>query len=226
MASQPEQPLPVIIVGAGIVGLTLAQALKKHNIAYLIFERDAHHHARSSGWGLSICPEALRHCLPAALFELLHSAKVDPRQEGTGTLNRTCIFRHIYMDLSLLTSHRLLESGTGFLNLESGKPEFEIPSNRRLRVNRGLLRELLAAGIDVNWGKEITGFKATDAGVSVFFLLMQHVSTQKYSKPSLAACVAHNWSLAYPRSLPFDSRRKKFACKPPGLMSPKVTSLS
>jgi len=46
--------LPIIIVGAGIVGLALAQSLKKEGIPFEIYERDPHLHARASGWGISI----------------------------------------------------------------------------------------------------------------------------------------------------------------------------
>jgi len=39
--------LPIIIVGAGIFGMALAQSLKKEGIPFEIYERDSHLHARA-----------------------------------------------------------------------------------------------------------------------------------------------------------------------------------
>ncbi|KAK3299887.1 uncharacterized protein B0H64DRAFT_421345 [Chaetomium fimeti] len=142
--SEPCQ-LPVIIAGAGIVGLALAQALKKSGAPFCIYERDQNLHARFSGWGLSVNSEALRHCLPNSLFDRLDSIQVDPRQRPTSDI------------------------GTGFLNLETAQPWLTIPSSLRRRVDRGRLRELLATDIDVKWTKRVVSFKLTDSGVSVCF---------------------------------------------------------
>ena len=44
----------VLIIGAGIIGLSLAQAFRKHGIPYEIFERDPTPEYRGSGWGITI----------------------------------------------------------------------------------------------------------------------------------------------------------------------------
>lgn len=44
----------VLIVGAGIGGLTLAQALRKENISFEIFDRDEGEHSRRQGWAIGI----------------------------------------------------------------------------------------------------------------------------------------------------------------------------
>lgn len=46
----PQQP-HILIIGAGITGLTLGQALKKHGIPFTLFERDPTVLYRSRGWG-------------------------------------------------------------------------------------------------------------------------------------------------------------------------------
>ncbi|KAK3681293.1 FAD binding domain-containing protein [Podospora appendiculata] len=137
--------LPVIIVGAGIVGLALAQALKKAGIPFLIYERDQHIDARPSGWGISVSCAALETLLASALPSALGSIQVDPHQ-------RTDI-----------------DTASVFLNLETGETAFEIPPGACWRVSRGKLRELLARGIDVNWGKSVSDFRSTAHGVSVCF---------------------------------------------------------
>ncbi|KAK4200779.1 FAD binding domain-containing protein, partial [Triangularia verruculosa] len=136
--------LPVLIVGAGLVGLALAQALKKVGVPFRIFERDVRLHARASGWGISVSPEALQRCLPEDLVKQIYEIKVDPQQKATSI---------------------------GFFNLESGEEEFKIPSSFRLRVDRGLLRTLLATGIDVEWDKTVTGFRVVHKTIFVSFQL-------------------------------------------------------
>jgi 2-polyprenyl-6-methoxyphenol hydroxylase-like FAD-dependent oxidoreductase len=44
----------VLIVGAGLGGLLLAQSLRKRGIDFEIFERDAHADARQQGWALGV----------------------------------------------------------------------------------------------------------------------------------------------------------------------------
>lgn len=44
----------VLILGAGIGGLTLAQSLRKKGISYEIFERDRGDHVRPEGWAIGI----------------------------------------------------------------------------------------------------------------------------------------------------------------------------
>ncbi|KAL5050900.1 hypothetical protein BDW71DRAFT_194029 [Aspergillus fruticulosus] len=45
---------PVLIVGGGIVGLTLGQALKQRNIPFEIYERDLHPDSRGQGWAITL----------------------------------------------------------------------------------------------------------------------------------------------------------------------------
>ena len=44
----------VLIIGAGLGGLALAQALRKQRISFQIFERDIGPEARSQGWAVSL----------------------------------------------------------------------------------------------------------------------------------------------------------------------------
>lgn len=52
MASKPYPH--VLIVGAGLSGLTLAQILRKNRVSYEIFERDKSAEARAQGWAIAL----------------------------------------------------------------------------------------------------------------------------------------------------------------------------
>lgn len=54
MASNTAKTLHVLILGGGLGGLTLAQALRKKGIAFEIFERDSDRNARPQGWGITL----------------------------------------------------------------------------------------------------------------------------------------------------------------------------
>ena len=65
-------PLPVLIIGSGLGGLTLAHSLKKHNIPYRIFERDGSESQRAQGYRISLgsgAEEGLRSALTPELFD-------------------------------------------------------------------------------------------------------------------------------------------------------------
>jgi flavin-dependent dehydrogenase len=82
-----SKQLPVIVLGGGIVGLALAQALKKEGVPFKVYERDEHLDARSAGWGITIhwALPALKSCLPDDVFEEIDSIQVDPQQGLKGS---------------------------------------------------------------------------------------------------------------------------------------------
>src|SRR5919204_2416666 len=70
MASGPN----VIVIGAGLSGLCLAQGLRKAGIDVEVYERDASASTRGQGYRLTIDPlgsRALKACLPERLYDLL-----------------------------------------------------------------------------------------------------------------------------------------------------------
>lgn len=66
-------PLNVIIVGAGLGGLTLAQGLHAAGVDVAVYEKDPHPYARGQGYRIHLDPEAdrlLRACLPPLVYRL------------------------------------------------------------------------------------------------------------------------------------------------------------
>lgn len=131
-----QKPKPhVLIIGAGISGLLLAQRLQSRSIPFTIFDREPSPTARDKkenlGWGLTIhwSLAALRSLLPEALVHRLPETYVDRKAVEDG---RTGTFP--FYDLS-----------TG--ELKASVPE--VGEKNRVRVERRRLRELLGVGIEV-----------------------------------------------------------------------------
>ncbi|OQE16613.1 hypothetical protein PENFLA_c027G08386 [Penicillium flavigenum] len=133
---------PVLIVGAGIVGLTLGQALKQKNIPFEIYERDANPEARGQGWAITLhwALEYLEKMLSEETLARIQDVQVDP-------------------DVARNDSGNFL-----FINLETGQPKFKIPPNRRWRVNREKMRRALLHGIEdhVHWGRRVVGLNTLE----------------------------------------------------------------
>ncbi|KAI4113474.1 MAG: hypothetical protein LQ345_005560 [Seirophora villosa] len=124
----------ILIIGAGITGLVLAQALKKHGIAFTIFERDPNVSARGRGWGLTIhwSLDTFISLLPQHLVDRLPETYVDPEASKRG------------------------ENGNFlFFDLRSGVTRWKVPPNKRIRVSRERLRALLLDGLDIQWSRTL-----------------------------------------------------------------------
>jgi 2-polyprenyl-6-methoxyphenol hydroxylase-like FAD-dependent oxidoreductase len=71
----------VVIVGAGLAGLCLAQGLRQAGVDVAVYERDATASSRTQGYRISIDSrgaEALHTCLPARLNELFEGTCGQP----------------------------------------------------------------------------------------------------------------------------------------------------
>ncbi|KAF9894472.1 hypothetical protein FE257_007975 [Aspergillus nanangensis] len=132
---------PVLIVGAGIVGLTLGQALKQKNIPFEIYERDPNPDARGQGWAITLhwALEYIQQILPEDTLTRIQAVQVDPAvaQHDNGNFL--------------------------FINLATGEPKFKIPPSVRWRVNREKTRKALLHGIDahVHWGQRVVDVDTT-----------------------------------------------------------------
>ncbi|GKZ23611.1 hypothetical protein AbraIFM66951_009886 [Aspergillus brasiliensis] len=139
---------PVLIVGAGISGLLLAQHLQKLGVPYKIFERDAAIDARSGGWGLTLhwALPALRELLPDHLVERLPEAYVNKAAAARGDTGRF-----------------------SFFDLKTGSALYSVPAEERIRVSRVRLRQLVATGLDVQWNKTLENIESSGDTVTAYF---------------------------------------------------------
>jgi 2-polyprenyl-6-methoxyphenol hydroxylase-like FAD-dependent oxidoreductase len=115
----------VIVIGAGLGGLALAQGLRRAGIEVAVYERDTALTSRRQGYRLHLdaqARDALRRLLPTSLFELFQATAgtPDPR----------------FMLLDDQLNHVLTQ----------GEPELSEPAN--FAVDRLVLRQILLAGIE------------------------------------------------------------------------------
>src|SRR5690348_1083067 len=77
----PQSSLRVLVIGAGLGGLCLAQGLHKAGVEVAVYERDAGLAVRTQGHRVHIDSrgeQALRECLPPSLYELFLATRGQP----------------------------------------------------------------------------------------------------------------------------------------------------
>jgi 2-polyprenyl-6-methoxyphenol hydroxylase-like FAD-dependent oxidoreductase len=131
----PSQP-HILIVGAGITGLLLAQSLRKRQSSspslptpqFSLFERDPTPSFRGAGWGLTIhwALDDFVKLLPQYLVDRLPETFVDPEAVERGETGNFLLY-----------------------DLQTGEEKYRVPPNKRIRVSRERLRALLMDGLDV-----------------------------------------------------------------------------
>ena len=142
---------PILIIGAGISGLALAQGFLKAHIPFRIFERDSALNMRTQGYRVRINgtgQAALEQVLPPSLFSRLKASCAD-------------IANPTPANLDALTGE----------NIESMMGRMPIDPVRPLNADRMVLRSVLWQGLEkfVEFGKEFSSYEVTSTGVVVRF---------------------------------------------------------
>jgi salicylate hydroxylase len=146
-------PLHVVIIGAGIGGLCLAQGLKKAGISVAVYERDRTVTDRVQGYRVHINPagsRALHACLPPHLFDAFDRTGGKPSR----------------------AMHFLTEQMGVLLSVGGDLMEQRQPIARHRSVSRITLRQVLLSGLDgiVHFGKTFTRYEVrADARVVAHF---------------------------------------------------------
>ncbi|KAL8725154.1 MAG: hypothetical protein Q9166_007529 [cf. Caloplaca sp. 2 TL-2023] len=139
----------VLIIGAGITGLVLAQALKKEGIRCSIFEKDESLNVRSNEWTMAIhwSLDRLATLLPPHVYADMEKASCNPA-----------------IPIEAGGNYPIIHGETG--NMLAG-----VPYKKGLRVPRSKMRKLCGNGIDVQYGKYLSQieFGEHEQGVTVRF---------------------------------------------------------
>ncbi|QJB31458.1 FAD-dependent monooxygenase [Chitinophaga oryzae] len=133
--------MKVIIAGAGLGGLCLAQGLSKAGIGFEVYERDAAFDSRTQGYRIRIDhsgQQALAACLPSDLYNAFENTAALPAPVYT-------------LDTRMQTMEdKWVDQWI--------RDEREIPAD--LKADRHTLRRVLMQGIEdhVHFGKELTAY--------------------------------------------------------------------
>lgn len=81
-----QERLPVIVAGAGLVGVLLGQLLKQNGIPFEIYDRDEGLGSRYGGWAISLhwIEAELKRVLAGDMYERIKAGHVDPETYATG----------------------------------------------------------------------------------------------------------------------------------------------
>lgn len=147
--------MKIIIVGAGIGGLCLAQGLKKTGFEFVVYERNSDSEKWLEGYRLHINPmgsSSLHHCLPDNLWKAFLAGTAD-KQDGFGFLTEQM------KKLVLIDENMMI----------GGKTE---PEKGQYAISRIILRKILMSGIEdnISFGKSFNRFEQhPDGRVKVYF---------------------------------------------------------
>lgn len=149
--------MTVIIIGAGIGGLCLAQNLKKNGINVQVFERDASANQRLQGYRLHLDADgilALKESLPEKLFQLFELTSTNPLPYTTILDTELKLSKRFPIDSYSKTEHHV-ETGIA----------------KHLNVNRATLREILLRGLEdiCHFGAKFDHYETDKSGVTAFF---------------------------------------------------------
>ncbi|KAJ5817000.1 hypothetical protein N7447_009233 [Penicillium robsamsonii] len=143
---------PILIIGAGLGGLCLAQGLKKRNIPFKIFEQDERHDLRTQGYRLRVSTEgiyALRDTLSPEIYALFEN---------------TCAE-------TVIGGVRLKPDGTPLGGTGPPRPRGSALFPEPQTVDRNTFREVLLTGLDehVFFGKSFDHYTVSDGDTIAFF---------------------------------------------------------
>ncbi len=149
--------LKVLIVGAGLGGLCLAQALLQYDIDVEIFERDTSFWDRPQGYRLHIDSDgvnALYQSLTSELYNLFDATSMKPLPFTT------------IIDTNLAVQIRRSSDEHGSTQVHSSH---DLSSH--MNVNRATLRRILFTGLEniVHFGKELSYYESDEKGVTITF---------------------------------------------------------
>jgi 2-polyprenyl-6-methoxyphenol hydroxylase-like FAD-dependent oxidoreductase len=142
--------LPVLIIGAGLAGLTVARALLRSKIPAIVFEASAQ--GRSPGYGLTLRPAAYR-----PLLEVL-------------SIDETTFKQRVAVDAAIggsgkVQKHLEVDARHGKMRESESESNDDYPC----RVNKRKLRDLLAENIDIRWEHKFKSLQVDTDNVTATF---------------------------------------------------------
>lgn len=153
---------PILISGAGLASLLLAQSLRRSSIPFHIFERDSSLSSRAQGYRLRLSSaglDAIEEALGPEGFKTFWAACGQTAGSGFSSMN--AITNEV---LSSMPANAAPPSSTD----DDGKPK-EVLGSRNgkiVGISRGDMRKIFMAGCEpyIQWSHHVTGYELTGSG--------------------------------------------------------------
>ncbi|KAK1815436.1 hypothetical protein LTR12_010154 [Friedmanniomyces endolithicus] len=160
---------PILICGAGLASLLLAQLLLQAKIPFLVFERDAGVSFRAQGYRLRLS----RECLDA----LEAGLTPDRWQKFWDTCGKTAGAGFAALDAITgedVTEARKYEGAAAPRRddeAKGGKMDLSSRDGKIVGIARGEMREQFMIGCEdfIRWSHHVAGYELTDSGVRALF---------------------------------------------------------
>ena len=145
---------PILISGAGIASLLLAQSLRLSKIPFRIFERDASFAFRAQGYRLRLSSEgldAIEGALDPETFQKFWAKCGQTDGSGSGPTEFNAV--------------------TGEQNNQTVPEALTSRGGKIVGISRGDMRKVFADGCEdhIEWSKHVAGYELTDDGVKAIF---------------------------------------------------------
>ncbi|KAB5542758.1 hypothetical protein GE09DRAFT_968910 [Coniochaeta sp. 2T2.1] len=148
----PVSTKPILISGAGLASLLLAQSLRLSGIPFKIFERDASFAFRAQGYRLRLSNEGID-----AIESVLGKEHFQRFWDKCGK--------------TVGASMAVFDAVTGE-SISSAPPAVQTARGTNvIGISRGDMREIFAEGCEdhIEWSKQVTGYELTGDGVRALF---------------------------------------------------------
>ncbi|KAK4554297.1 hypothetical protein LTR86_008505 [Recurvomyces mirabilis] len=168
MANQSGQKKPILISGAGLASLLLAQSLRQAGLPFIIYERDASLSFRAQGYRLRLSTlglDAIESVLSPEDWKLFWDTCGKTGGSGFAALNAVT-GEDITQPQPEAPPQKMVEQERKGGPLDLGSRDGKI-----VGIARGEMRSLFMRGIEdrVRWSHNVTGYETTETGVKVVF---------------------------------------------------------
>lgn len=159
---------PILIAGAGLSSLLLAQSCLRASIPFLIFERDSSFSFRAQGYRLRLSSEGLD-----AIESVLGPDGFQVFWEKCGKTGGSG-----YAAIDATTGTKISESADDGKNGKAADGKDKGPAEalasrdgKIVGISRGDMRKLFMSGCDsfIHWSHHVTGYELTTSGVHAIF---------------------------------------------------------
>ncbi|KAI1820866.1 hypothetical protein F4861DRAFT_35407 [Xylaria intraflava] len=163
---------PILISGAGVASLLLAQSLLRANIPFRIFERDASIVFRAQGYRLRLSNEGLN-AIEAALGPEAFQKFWDTcgKTGGGGYTSINAMTSEPLVDNVVPSKHDKSAADASDKLPAAPKEVLLSRDGKVVGISRGDMRKIFMAGCEpfIDWGHHVTGYELTASGVRATF---------------------------------------------------------